>query len=115
MNIYSSGSGTAGEEFSLTCSASLTIKGNSQQSSDIPSMPFEWFFGPNKASIPSGVTPMAINNGDTYTSTLQFSPLSQSHAGNYTCRLGAGRLLVNSTMVTVNGIYMYTLTLIVVF
>ena len=103
VNIYSSGSGTAGKEFSLTCSATLTVKRDSQQSSDIPSMPFEWSFGPNNASLPSGVTPVAINNGDTYTSTLQFSPLRQSHAGIYTCRVGAGRLLMNSTMVTVNG------------
>jgi hypothetical protein len=37
-----------------------------------------------------------------YSSTLQFSPLSQSHAGMYTCRLGPGRL-VNSVAITVNG------------
>ena len=109
MTIYSSGSNIVGEEFSLTCSATLTVKQGSQQSSHIPSAPFEWSFGPNNVSLPSSVTPTAVNhNGTTYTSTLQFSPLNQSHAGIYTCRLGAGRLLMNSTMVTVNGIYTFT-------
>ena len=108
MTINSSGSNIVGEEFSLTCSATLTVKRDSQQSSDISSSPFEWFFGPNNASLPSGVTPMAIKNGDTYTSTLQFFPLIQSHAGNYICRFGAGRLLVNNIiMVTVNGIHFH--------
>ena len=71
----------------------------------MPPPTFEWFFGPNgNAPLPSSLTtPATVLNSHTYTSTLQFSPLSQSHAGNYTCRLGAGRL-VNSTMVTVNGI-----------
>ena len=107
MTTNSSDSNIVGEEFSLTCSATLTVIRDSQQSSDIPSSPFEWFFGPNNASLPSGVIPVAINNGDTYTSTLQFFPLIQSHAGKYTCRLGAGRLLVNSIMVTVNGIHFH--------
>ena len=104
MTISPSGStGTAGETYSLTCSATL----NSDSVPffpDVPSPTFEWFFDPNNISLPSGVTPMAtiFNFVDTYTSTLQFSPLSQSHAGMYTCRLGAG-ILANHAMVTVNG------------
>ena len=65
-----------------------------------------WSYGPNSnASLPSGLTPPVTTlslSSNTYTSTLQFSVLSQSHTGMYTCRLGAGRL-VNSAMVTVNG------------
>ena len=101
----STGSSTAGKIYSLMCSATLHPD-SIPLPDNVPSPTFEWFFGPNgNASLPSGVTPMAttFNNVDTYTSTLQFSPLSQStHAGMYTCRLGVGRLQ-KSTMVTVNG------------
>ena len=104
VNISQSDSNMAGEIFSLTCSATLM---DSPPSSIVPFATFEWFFGPNgNASLPSAVTPMPtnLNTNNTYTSTLQFSSLSQSlHTGIYTCRLGAGNL-VNSTMVTVKGI-----------
>ena len=69
----------------------------------MPPPTFEWFFGPNgNAPLPSGLTPTAtvLGTDNIYRSTLQFSPLSQSHTGNYTCRLGAGRL-VNSNTFTV--------------
>ena len=76
---------------------------------NIPTPHFEWFFGPNgNASLPSDVTPMVtiLGSGNTYTSTLQFSLLSQSHAGMYRCRLGVG-ILASSIMVTVNGKFNY--------
>ena len=76
----------------------------------MPSPTFEWFYGPNSnASLPSGVNPSAtvLMSGNIYSSTLQFSPtLNESHAGMYTCRLGAGRL-VNSTIVSVDGMQYY--------
>ena len=106
VSISSSGSTTAGETYSLTCSATLNPYRNPPlPDPNIPSPTFEWFFGPNgNTPLPSGVTPMpTVLNSGTYTSTLQFSPLTQSHTGNYTCQLGAGSLL-NSAMVTVNGI-----------
>ena len=99
--ISSSGSGAAGENYSLTCSATHS----GPLPGDAPPPTFEWFFGPNgNASLPSGVTPMPTNldNDNIYTSTLQFSSLTQCHTGNYSCRLGAGSL-VNSTLVSVNG------------
>ena len=102
--LSSSGSGIAGEDYSLTCSATLADP-VPLPSNYIPTPTFEWFFGPNgNASLPSGVTPMATTLGSnhTYTSSLQFSPLAQSHPGMYTCRLGVG-ILANSTMVLVNG------------
>ena len=103
MTISPSGStGTAGETYSLTCSTTL----NSDSvpfPSGVPSPTFEWLFGPDNSSLPSRVTSpeTTLNNVDTYTSTLQFSALSESHAGMYTCRLGPGRL-ANSAMVIVN-------------
>jgi hypothetical protein len=97
---------TAGETgYSLTCSSTLIDP--TSLPSGVPSPNFQWSFG-GSSSLPSGVTAMATvmsssnSTSKTYTSTLQFSPLSQSHAGMYTCRLGAGRL-VNSAMITVNG------------
>ena len=104
VTISPSGSiGTAGETYSLTCSA--TTFDSISLPSDVPSPTFEWFFGPNgTASLPSGVTPTPtmMDNGTTYTSTLQFSPLSQYHAGMYICRIGTGTL-ASSSMVTVNS------------
>ena len=106
-----SGSGNAGETYSLSCSAILILSGILPTGTPTPT--FQWFFGPNgNAFLPSGLTTPATTSRmativniatTTFTSTLQFSPLSQSHAGNYTCRIGAGRL-VNSAMVTANGI-----------
>ena len=101
--ISSSGSAIAGDNYSLTCSA--TLADPVPLPSNIPTPTFEWFFGPNgNTSLPSGVTPTAtiLGSGHTYTGNLQFSPLSQTHAGMYTCRLGVG-ILANSTTVLVNG------------
>ena len=94
----------AGEVYSLTCSATLERRNPTLPDPNIPPPTFEWFFGPNGNIPQSGVTPMetVLNNNITYTSTLQFSPLSQSHTGMYTCRLGAGSL-VNSHMLQVDG------------
>ena len=103
MTIVSSGSGIAGESYSLTCSATLVDP--VPLPSNIPAPNFEWFLGPNgNAPLPSGVAPMStsLQNSHTYTSSLQFSPLTQCHAGMYTCRLGVG-ILANSIMITVNG------------
>ena len=110
VTISSSGSNTAGEIYLLICTATLVDP--VPLPSDVPSPTFEWFFGLNSSdSLSSGVTvvPMAtvtVSSSSsisiTYTSTLKFSPLTQSHERMYTCRLGAGSL-VNSVMVTVNG------------
>ena len=106
VTISPSGSNTTGETYSLMCSA--TLFDPIPLPPDVPSPTFEWFSGLNNASLPSSVTPTATvfsssnANSITYTNTLQFSPLSQSHAGMYTCQLGAGRL-TKSINVTVNG------------
>ncbi len=107
VNISSSGPGIAGTTFSLTCSVTLTDP--IPLPANVPCPNFEWFYGPNGiASLPPGVIPEAKFNfsGHTFTSTLQFTPgLNESHAGNYTCRLGAGRL-ANSIVVSVHGMYL---------
>ena len=110
VSMCHSGPGVAENNFSLTCSA--TLVNSIPLPTNVPSPSFEWFYGPHgsNASLPSGATPMGTSmsmltnnpNSITYTSTLQFSLLNQSHAGNYTCRLGAG-CLVNSMLVSVDG------------
>ena len=105
MAITPIGSTTAGETYSLTCSATLVPNRNPPlQDLNIPPPTFEWFFGLNgDVPLPFGLTaPETVLNSGTYTSTLHFSPLSQSHTGNYTCRLGAGSL-VNNNVLAVNG------------
>ena len=104
MTLHPSGPGVAGNTFSLMCSATLIDP--IPLPKNVPTPTFKWFFGPNgNASLPSGVTltGTVLNSGYVYTSTLLFSPkLNESHAGMYTCQLGAGRLL-NSIVVSVNG------------
>ena len=106
VTISAVGSNTAGETYLLNCSAILFEP--SCLPSDVPSPNFQWSFN-GSASLPSGVTAMPTimsssnSTSETYTSILQFSPLSECHTGSYTCRLGPGRLM-NSTMVTINGI-----------
>ena len=96
-----SGIGTAGEMFTLNCSANITPNPLPE---DVPPPSFEWFYGPINTSLPSGVTVSDVtNSGNTYTSTLQFSPLLVSHAGMYTCRLGGNERLAVDTNVTVDG------------
>ena len=88
----------AGENLNLECSVEITPNPLPQY---VHSPIIDWFFGPNNASLPSGVTLMAtvMGSGNNYSSTLQFSPLQQSHAGIYTCRLGSNaRLVVNATL-----------------
>ena len=99
---------TAGQrDYSLNCSSILFEPTSVTPQSGIPSPNFQWSFD-GSTSLPSGVTAMPTvmsssnSTSETYSSILQFSPLSQSHAGMYTCRLGPGRL-ENSAMVTVNG------------
>ena len=107
VNLLTSGPGVAGNAFSLLCSATL-IHPIPLPSINVPSPAFEWFFGPDgNASLPSGVIPTDTlwTTGNIYSSTLQFSPvLNTSHAGMYTCRIGAGRL-TKSTIVSVDGMH----------
>lgn len=106
VTLSPSGPGIAGNFFSLMCSARLVDP--IPLPSNVPSPSFEWLFGlEGNTSLPSGVTSTGtvtvMESGYVYSSTLLFSPaLNKSHAGMYTCRLGAGQL-ANSTVVSVDG------------
>ena len=108
VSISSSGQyAVAGRNYSLTCSATLRDDSSPLPSTVTIKPTFIWFFGPNSnGSLPSGVAPSETTTSDniTYTSTLEFPKLSQSlHSGNYTCRLGPGKLVNSSTIDVVNG------------
>ena len=92
----SSGTRTVGEiDFTLTCSVEVVLQ------SDSPSPTFEWFVVSTNATIPSSsdITQSATSS-NTYTSTLHFPQLEESHAGEYTCRLGGNERL--EAVITVN-------------
>ena len=88
--------------FKLECSAVITPN---PLPFNVPHPTFEWFFGTNNSSLPYyGISVSSVSrSGNNYKSSLQFSPLSQSHAGMYTCRLGGNALLAARTTLTVNG------------
>ena len=92
---------TAGNTFTLECLADIAPSPLPQ---NISSPTLKWYFGPTNASLPSGVTVSNENiSGNSYTSTLLFSPLRGSHAGMYTCRLRGNERLAAITMISVNG------------
>ena len=72
VSITTSGTNTAGETYSLVCSATVT------GSTDQPTI--TWLDQMNN-TVPSE---MVTTTGSM--STLTFNPLAASHAGTYTCR-----------------------------
>lgn len=97
----SSVTSTAGMNFTLECSAVITPN---PLPFNVTYPSFEWFFGENNSSLPSGVSVSRVSrSGNNYKSCLQFSPLNQSHAGIYTCQLGGNALLATCTTLIVNG------------
>ena len=92
---------TLGEIFTLECSVDITPNPLPKA---VFSPYFEWFFGLNNTSLPSGVTVSDVtNSGNAYISTLLFFPLQESHEGMYTCRLGGNERLAANSMIMVNG------------
>ena len=92
VSIAPSGTTTAGERYSLECSA--TVTGSTDQ-------PTITWLDPMNNPVPSG---MVTTTGSM--STLTFSPLSASHAGTYTCRATVGSIVQTATMdVTVESVY----------
>ena len=83
---------TLGEMYSLTCTA--TING----STTTPT--FQWFH--DSSELTSGGDQRIISNGmsmseSSYSSTLSFNPLQQSHQGTYTCIVSVGGVSSNGT------------------
>ena len=92
---------TVGEiNYTLRCSADI----RSRLPPNVPPPTFEWFHNLNNGTLPTGVTVSNTSSyGNFYSSILQFSSLSQKHAGTYTCRLGGNQRLAATISITVNG------------
>ena len=89
--------GTAGDDITLTCSVNIT---NVTQPDDVY---FEWLLDSTQYSLPPDV--MMLNESmhdSTYSSTLQFYPLSLSHEGMYTCQLWNYETHTANASITVN-------------
>ena len=87
VSITTSGTATAGENYSLECTVTVT------GSTDQPTI--TWLMGPMDNMITSGV----MTAGSM--STLTFNPLAASHAGTYTCRATLGSAMDSaSTTIT---------------
>ena len=86
VSITASGTNTAGETYSLECSA--TVTGSTGQ------LTITWFDRDSAEISSSNATRMVsatVNRGGgSYSSTLTFNQLSASHAGTYTCRATLG-------------------------
>ena len=96
LSITASGTNTAGQTYSLVCSATVT------GSTDQPT--FTWL-DPMNNPVPSV---MVTTTGSM--STLKFSPLIVSHAGTYTCRVTTGGVTeTHTTTVIVNGTIFFCL------
>lgn len=100
--------GTVGQLFSLTCSFHITSSYHVPNYTEPPT--FEWTHSitnetillPATASVPPS-NPTEAGASGTYTSTLQFSPLLESHTGNYTCKVGGNGLLNASAVLNATG------------
>ena len=95
MNIFPS-TAILGESFTLTC----IIPNSTPQN-----VTFEWFFGLNNSSLPSGVVVSNVTkNFRFYIGSLQFTSLLGFHIGLYKCRLGSNENVAATTIVTVEGV-----------
>ena len=83
VSITASGTNTAGETYSLECSA--TVTGSTHQRT------ITWL-DPMNNTVPSE---MVTTTGSM--STLTFDPLAASHAGTYTCRTTVGGAVQTAT------------------
>ena len=98
IGIIALGANVTGEIYRLECSISMT------ESNHQPV--FTWLDSTGNP-VPSEM----INITDSV-STLVFSPLAASHAGNYTCIVSLQDVSYNKTMmITVNGIYVFDIRL----
>ena len=92
---HSTSANYLGQSGLLVCSVDVTPN---PLPANVPAPKFEWFYGPDKALPPSDVFVSPVtNNGNTYTSSLQFPTLLLSHIGMYTCRLGGNDKLSANT------------------
>ena len=93
VQVTPSGSNTAGEQYTLTCSASV------DGTTATPS--FQWL-GPDGMMVTT--TDSLMITVTPSSSILQFDPLQSSHEENYICQVTVGTVTeMRSTQVNVEG------------
>ena len=93
VQVTPSGSNTAGEQYTLTCSAS--VDGTTD------TLSFQWL-GPDGMMLTTTDSLMITDTPSA--SILQFDPLQSSHEGNYICQVTVGTVTeMRSTQVNVQG------------
>ena len=83
VSISTSGTNTAGGNYSLECYATVT------ESTDQPTI--TWLDAMNNP------VPSEMVNTTGFMSTLTFDPLAVSHSGTYTCRVAVGGAVQTAT------------------
>ena len=95
--------GTIGELFNLTCSVDISPY---PLPDNVKPPTFEWTNDTaNQIILPSVLltTSNTTTSSATYSSILQFSPLLESHSGNYTCKVGGNEILQANATLNVTG------------
>ena len=97
VTVVSTGTPTAGLNYSLTCTAELSTTATPT---------FQWLQDGNVITV--GGTRNIVGGEETtspYTNTLTFTPIQQSHQGAYICRVTVDTVTANSpsTDITVGG------------
>ena len=82
--------------FSLDCSINITFL-----PWDVPAPSLVWFFNSSNSSLPDDVMTSNTSGIDTYTHTLHFLPLRESHMGTYTCQIEGNNRQSTTTSITI--------------
>ena len=94
MAINSTGNTTAGEVYSLSCTATVV-----ENLVVVPTIQWEYS---NGSAVEGGSTftvSAVVITGNTTTHNLTFSPLRTSHRGEYTCRA-----IINIPSISISGL-----------
>ena len=94
MAIHSTGNSTAGEVYTLSCTASVV-----ENLVVVPTVQWEYS---NGSAVEGGSTSTLsdmVTSGNATTHNLTFSPLRTSHGGEYTCRA-----IINIPSISISGL-----------
>ena len=94
MAIHGTGNSTAGEVYTLNCTATVV-----ENLVVVPTIQWEYS---NGSAVEGGSTSTLsdmVTSGNTTTHNLTFSPLQTSHGGEYTCRA-----IINIPSISISGL-----------
>ena len=109
VSITVTGNNTAGKNYSLECSA--TVTGSTDQPTII------WLHDGDEIYLTETtrmMSPPSLRSSSDYSSTLTFNPLLTSHAGTYTCTAMVGSVVETAAVVvTVQSEYSLQVRMVV--